>query len=427
MSLAALDFTNLASAAPTLKDSNLQIKTVATGFSQPTSMAFIGPNDILVLEKNTGLVKWVKNGVVLPGSILDVNVATESERGMLGIDVSKVASTTNRFNVYLYYTEAESKDGGNAIANRLYKYQLIIDPRFGPAQGKMFLVSLLLDLPVTPGPNHDGGKVAIGPDSNVYSVIGDLNRETKAQNFGSGPDADGTGGILRVAQDGRMVGTGILGASNPLNKYFAYGVRNSFGLDFDPVSGKLWDSENGPGSNDEINLAEPGFNSGWKDLMGFAPAGFNFNNLVSFGGKGKYSDPEFVWTQPVAPTAIKFQSSGALGSAYVNDMFVGDFNKGRIYNFNLNSARDGLILSGVLADKIANTDSETEQVIFGQGFNGITDLKVGPANGYLYVLSFQDGAIYQVLPKSVAASDQAIDGNPPGNSIDAPSLPDLIG
>ena len=212
-----------------------------------------------------------------------------------------------------------------------------------------------------------------------------------------------------------------------MNKYFAYGVRNRFGLDFDPVSGKLWDSENGPGKGDEINLVDPGFNSGWKDLMGFAPAGFNFNNLVSFGGKGKYSDPEFVWNQTVAPTAIKFQSSSALGSAYVNDMFVGDFNKGRIYNFNLNSARNGLILNGVLGDKIANTDSETAQVIFGQGFNGITDLKIGPLNGYLYVLSFHDGAIYQVLPKNVVASDQAIDGNPPSNSIDLPSLPDLIG
>ena len=60
------------------------------------------------------------------------------------------------------------------------------------------------------------------------------------------------------------MGSGILGASDPLNKYFAYGVRNAFGLDFDPVTNKLWDTENGPSSNDEINLADPGFNrAGW--------------------------------------------------------------------------------------------------------------------------------------------------------------------
>jgi glucose/arabinose dehydrogenase len=386
---------NTAFAAPSIKDSNLQVNTVVTGLSKPTSMAFLGPNDILVLEKDTGIVKRVKNGVILPAALLDLNVATSSERGMLGIDVKRRGSSTTQFDVFLYYTLAD--DSGNAIANRLSKYILTIDSRLGPAQGRMSHVSTLLNLPATPGPNHDGGKVAIDPDANVYTVIGDLNRRTQAQNVETGASPDGTGGILRVTQDGSTVGRGILGSSSPLNKYYAYGVRNSFGLDFDPVSGKLWDSENGAGSNDEINLVDPGFNSGWVDLMGMAPSGFNFNNLVNFGGKGKYSDPEFVWTQTVAPTAIEFLTSSKLGSSYQNDMFVGDFNKGRIYDFNLNSGRTALSLSGDLADKIANTDAETGQVIFGEGFGGVTDLKVGPGDGYLYVLSIGNGAIYKIL------------------------------
>ena len=153
----------------------------------------------------------------------------------------------------------------------------------------------------------------------------------------------GTGGILRVTQDGKTVGSGILGASDPLNKYFAYGVRNAFGLDFDPVTNKLWDTENGPSSSDEINLADPGFHSGWMDLMGVAPAGFNFNNLVNFGGKGIYSDPEFVWTQVVAPNwHSNFSVLVNWDSNYQNDLFVADYNKGRIYDFDLNSARTGL-------------------------------------------------------------------------------------
>ena len=139
---------------------------------------------------------------------------------------------------------------------------LINHPALGPAQGLMVAPRLLLDLPVTPGPNHNGGKVAIGPDRNVYTVLGDLNRQTQAQNFENGPSPDGTSGILRVKQYGKTVGAGILGSTHPLNKYFAYGIRNSFGIDFDPVTGKLWDTENGPESNDEINLVEPGFNSG---------------------------------------------------------------------------------------------------------------------------------------------------------------------
>ena len=194
------------------------------------------------------------------------------------------------------------------------------------------------------------------------------------------------------------MGSGVIGASDPLNKYFAYGVRNAFGLDFDPVTKKLWDTENGPSSNDEVNLADPGFNSGWKDLMGFAPSGFNFNNLVSFGGKGIYSDPEFVWTLCVTPTALKFFPSSKLGPNYQNDLFVADYNNGRIYDFNLNSARTGLALSGSLADNIANTDTEAQEAVFGEGFGGITDLKVGPGDGYLYVLSIGSGAIYKIAP-----------------------------
>lgn len=391
--------------APTVKDTNLKVVTVATGLHSPTGMAFIGPNDILVLEKSTGLIKRVKNGAVLPGSLLDVSVATNSERGLLGIDVAKVQGSATQFNVFLYYTIA-SKDGGSAIANRVYKYNLVIGSNLGPSQGRMTLSALLLNMPATPGPNHDGGKIALGPDSNVYTVIGDLNRQTQAQNFETGPPPDGSGGILRVTQDGKPAGS-IIGSGHPVNKYFAYGVRNSFGLDFDPVTHRLWDTENGPSSNDEINMVDPGFNSGWKDLMGYAPVGFNFNNLANFGGKGKYSNPEFVWTQVVAPTALKFFSSSKLGTKYQNDLFVADFNKGRIYDFNLNSGRTGFSLSGVLSDRDANSDSELQQIIFGEGFGGITDLKVGSGDGYLYVLSIGNGAIYKIIPKPASITSSA--------------------
>ena len=56
---------------------------------------------------------------------------------------------------------------------------------------------------------------------------------------------------------------GIIGLHHPLDKYFAYGLRNSFTIAFDPITGRLWDAENGPEYGDEINLVQPGFNSGW--------------------------------------------------------------------------------------------------------------------------------------------------------------------
>jgi aldose sugar dehydrogenase len=199
--------------------------------------------------------------------------------------------------------------------------------------------------------------------------------------------------------------------------YYAYGIRNTFGIDFDPVTGKLWDTENGPKFGDEINLVEPGFNSGHSKIHGFAKdvttvdsedddessselatAATNpVTDLVNFGGKGQYSDPEFVWTKPLGITALKFLNTDKLGKQYQNTMFIGDVNLGWLYNFKLNPQRTGLLFdnSGPLADKIANSPEEIQETIFGKGFGVITDIQVSPYDGNLYVLTYS-GSIYRI-------------------------------
>jgi glucose/arabinose dehydrogenase len=260
---------------------------------------------------------------------------------------------------------------------------------------------LLLDMPAGPGSKDNGGPIVIGPDNNVYSIVGhvagdgDKGHETKAQNFKRGPDADGTSGIHRVTIDGNIVDSRILGSKESLDTYYAYGIRNTFGMDFDPITSKLWITENGVYSNDEINLVEPGFNGGWKHVTGLAPSNFDYSELVTFNGSGKYSDPEFVWNNTVSPTALLFFNSDKFGPDYKNDIFVGDYEFGRIYHFGLNSERDALILNGSLADKIADNDSELQNIIFGEDFGVPTDLEIGP-DGMLYVSSLRDGAIYRI-------------------------------
>jgi glucose/arabinose dehydrogenase len=390
-------------AQPTvLKDPNLKVELVAQGLRSPTSMAFLGPNDILVLEKESGTVQRIVNGKMLPQPLLQVPVSTASERGMLGIAIAKHSNGPTY--VFLYYTKLGS--GAQRLANVLYRYELVNN------QQQLANPKLLLNLPALPGSNHNGGKVVIGPDNNVYTVIGDLRaHRTQAQNVAGGPPADSTGGILRVTQDGQPVSNPPLGQSTtPLNLYYAYGIRNSFGIGFDPVTKKLWDTENGPKYGDEINLVEPGFNSGWVQVMGiWTPEGaigketagpVNSNpssNLVDFAGKGKYRAPEFIWNKSVAPTALKFFDSTKLGNQYQNDMFVGDYKNGNIYHFKLNQDRTGLVINGTLANKISNTPQDSQPIIFASGFDGgITDLQVGP-DGYLYVLAFA-GSIYRIAP-----------------------------
>jgi aldose sugar dehydrogenase len=379
---------------PYMNDSTLKVEIVFQGLNFPTSMDFLGPNDILVLEKNEGTVQRVVNGTMLEDPLLRVNVSGSAERGLLGMAVSKRNDSTF---VFLYYTESGEKGNINpaakALGNRLYRYELVNNTLIKP--------KLLLDLPATPGPAHNGGRVVIGPDDNVYLVIGDINSvhthtgATMTQNMRDGLPPDGRGGILRVTQDGNVVPNGgILGDKLPLSLYYAYGIRNSFGIAFDPITKKLWDAENGPSFGDEINLVEPGFNSGWGQVQGiWKPNHDNEGNitlhpdgLVDFGGKGRYALPKFIWNQTVGPTALTFINSDKLGPKYKNEILVGDFNQGRIFHLHLNKSRTGFDLDNPLADNIANRNSELKGIILGQGFGGITDLKVGP-DGNLYVLS----------------------------------------
>ena len=386
------------SGGPTFNDPNLKAQAIFSGLHIPTSMAFLGADDFLVVEKKTGNVIRIINGKMQETPLLRVNVAAQVERGLLGIAVQK--STSNRVPTYvfLYYTEA-SNDGA-VVGNRVYRYELsdnnqqLVNPK------------LLMDLPGTPGPggegNHNGGKLVIGPDHNVYAIIGDVgDHRGQAQNVIDGPAFDGTGGILRITQDGHIPPNPPLGTTAPLNIYYAYGIRNSFGLDFDPVTGTLWDTENGPSFGDEINQVKPGFNSGWIKIQGSAKdqlAGKADPNkdLVNLGGKGVYSDPKFVWNPPVAPTALKFLNSSKLGKQYQNTLFVGDVLTGNLYNFKLNGQRNGFILSGTNEEGATKGPGPSQQdgIVSGKGFGLVTDIQVSP-DGYLYILGY-DGTVYKI-------------------------------
>ena len=430
------------SKGPVIKHPNLKAEVLFKGLSYPTGMAFLDQDDILVIEKDTGIVRRILNGTMLQKPLLDVNVATQGHRGMLGIAVSNIPSSsldrgissnnnatqTSNTNitkyVFLYYTAATTVDGEDItegkqpLGNVVYRYEFANDKLVNP--------KLLLSLPASPGPIGNGGKILVGPDdNNVYVTIGGIGingHQTKAQNIQNGKDPDGTSGILVITQDGKeaIKGGSILGSNkDPINKYYAYGMWNSFGIDFDPVTGKLWDTENGVVFGDEINLVEPGFNSGWNKIDGIWLRGYAINEteshlapkqtdniLVDFDGKGKYSLPEFTWFDDVGPTAIKFLSSDKLGKQYENDMFVGDIINGNLYHFELNKQRTELLLSsnGPLADKVVSSydNKKLDEIIFGKGFGGITDMRIGPKDGYLYILTFDktQGTIYRIVPNT---------------------------
>ena len=398
---------------------DMKIERVFKGDFEPSSFAFLDSNRILVLDRDRGIIRMIEDGSVVPEPVLDVSVSTDSWRGLLGIAVyDQDRSINSNPIVFLYYSESPSKDGSDEdkkldeepLGNRVYKYEFINDKLVNP--------KLLLDLPASsPGPRHLGGVLAIGPDNNLYLSTGDGNGafnnayRNKALNQLDGNEPDGRGAILRMTLDGDVVQPVVLGNEFPLNLYYAYGIRNSFGYDWDPITGYLWDTENGPSYGDEMNLVQPGFNSGWETVQGiWKPKGENIgdlvshpDNLVTFNGKGEYSDPEFIWKEIVAPSAIKFLTSDKYTSELKNDLFVGAANTGSVYHFELNDDRKSLKLDGMLKDRIADSwDELSDDVVFAKGLGRVTDIEIGP-DGYMYILSQQrkgeEGAfIHRIVP-----------------------------
>jgi glucose/arabinose dehydrogenase len=461
-----------AEAAPTVVDPDLAVRTAASGLVTPISMAFIGKNDMLVLEKDTGKVQRVVNGVV-QSTVLDLPVNRASERGLLGIALDPYFWVTGK--VFLYWTESSTgADSGELaevplLGNRVDRF-LWNGSTLSFDRNIVKLRAFQADDGQPLRGNHDGGVLRFGPDRKLYVVIGDAGRRGQTQNLVNGPfgpgipddqfggpepdDAHLTGVILRLNDDGtaprsnpffqvgRRMG-GEVGAN--LQKIFAYGLRNSFGMDFDPVSGALWEQENGDDSFTELNLARQGFNSGWVQIMGpperiaqfkaiettvtpvppdpFAATYFGLQqirwlptNIADSPAEAlsrlfllpgaRYSAPEFSWKYEVAPAGIGFLKSRALGPKYRNDLFVAHarvfLEGGALFRFTLTGNRRAIDVDDArLRDRVADNVhkweiTESESLLFGRNFGIGTDVQTGP-NGNLYVVSLTDGVVYEVF------------------------------
>jgi aldose sugar dehydrogenase len=386
-------------AQPSINAPSLTAELVLDGLSSPTSIAFLDENNILLLEKE-GSVRLISNGQLQPEPVLQLaGVESNNERGLLGIEVLDDK-------VLLYVTESGAQVQGvpteGDVRNRVYSYAWDGTSLTNP--------QLLVDLPSGPGTNHQGGKLKIGPDNQLYVIVGEMQREGQLQNIQNGPPPDDTGVILRVNPADGSSSSGnpfSTDPTSPLIKYYAYGIRNSFGIEFDPVTGQLWEAENGEDVFDEINLVQPGFNSGWKQVMGpiAANTGVSESSLVNMPGS-QYADPVFSWSESRGVTDIEFFNSTAFGPNYENGIFVGDITTGTLFYFEPNADRTGIALESdpLLSDLIADSDEEISSVTFGTGFTGITDIETSP-DGNLYILTFDRGAeglgsLYRILPAS---------------------------
>ncbi len=455
---------------PQLLDDDLAVRAAVSGLNQPVSMAFIGEDDMLVLEKASGQVKRVTDGEVR-GVVLDLAVNSASERGLLGIALHPKFRKNGW--VYLFWSESltgvdsAALDEVRLLGNRIDRFEW-------NGEALEFDRSILAfrafqadaDQPLRG--NHDGGPLRFGPDGKLYAIVGDTGRRGQLQNLVDGPfgpgipddafggpepdDAHRTGVIVRLNDDGSApVDNPFFGAGRSMGgevganvqRLYAYGVRNSFGMAFDPRSGDLWEQENGDDSFSELNRVEPGMNGGWVQIMGpvsriaqfkaietdttapqpFTPAGYfglqqvrwpptniadtpeqALSRLFMLPG-AHFSDPELSWKFEVAPGGIGFLDSGALGREYSGDLFMGGARNflegGHLFRIELSGDRravasDDPRLQDGVADNINKWElTESESLLFGRNFGVGTDIHTGP-DGHLYVVSLDHGAIYEI-------------------------------
>lgn len=371
--IASLQAVHHAAAEPIIYDDNLILEIYATGFCcRPTGMEFVGDGDMLVLQKN-GHVMLVSDGQLQSDPVLAVETVPVREMGLLGI------AAAGEY-VYLYYTALHGL--GEPASNRIERYVWDGHSLTNPV--------IIMELPANS--YHNGGAMITGPDGQVYAVIGDTGRYGPLQNkklqdlYPPGiTDYMDTSAILRV---------------DPPGPYLAMGIRNSFGLAFDPVTGIMWATENGDDNHDEINMVRDGFNSGWQAVMGPASED-DIRRMPGYEGY-EYGDPIFTWYNTVAPTGITF-ADFAQTDAYDDSVFVGDCNYGRLYMFQLNPGRDGFVFSTQgLRDKMADEGDSMQEIIAAEGLGCITNIRTGP-DGYVYLASYSHDAIYRIVPAAGTA------------------------
>lgn len=485
---------------PTMLDPNLGVRTAVSGLTTPTAMAFLGDNDFFVIEKNTGRVKRVTDGFVTEVLDLAVNNASERgllgivlhpnfpanpsvylfwsckapppasnpftpsqqrcsttpETGADSASLVEVPLLGNKVDRFTWNGSSLVFDR-NIIQLRSFQHDGAPTP---PNQG---------DESQPPRGNHNGGVIRFGPDGKLYIIFGDQGRRGQMQNLPSGPTPTGGGPVVADDQFGgpqpdnahlsgvilRLNDDGTTPSDNPFRpsgisftpvgieagintqKIFAYGVRNSFGMDFDPISGNLWNQENADDAFDELNLVRPGDNNGWVQIMGpvsriaefkaieTSPPFFGLQqlrwsplNIANTPGEAlsrlfilpgsQYSDPEFSWKFAVAPAGIGFLRGSGLGPEYAGDLFVGaarpNLEGGYLFRFNLTEDRRNIAvndprLADLVADNNAKFDiTESEELLIGRNFGVGTDIQTGP-NGNLYVVSLTNGAVYEIFSR----------------------------
>lgn len=308
-------------ASPAGAAPGVDARPVATGLERPVAFTFGPGRTLWYVEKTTGEIRRYDLDTGRDRLFFTVpRVSGEGERGMLGVALHP--GYPARPFVYVYVTRS--------VAGVLRNQILRIRERDGVAVRRRVIFSS----PASSSPYHNGGRILFGPDGLLYAVVGDAHDAANAQDLG-----EDRGKLLRMRPDGSVPPT------NPFDSLvFAYGLRNSFGFAFDPRTGHLWQTENGPACNDEIDRIRRGANYGWgpsATCEGASPGNTNRDGPDPV-------PPELYFEDTIGITGIAFCEGCGLGRRSDGRAFFGAVNDGRIRRIAFDDRRTSIRRSSIV-------------------------------------------------------------------------------
>jgi len=312
----------------------------------PVAMAFAPDGMLFYNELHTGKIRVVQNGTLLPDPFYQFKVAGQPETGLIGLTLDPNFAQTHY--VYVFYTSVpeDQDNGGPNGPNEVVRLTDV-------ANKGTDLTPILRDLPSAP--IHNSGTLRFGPDGKLFVALGDNDQGSNAQDLGTL-----AGKILRVNPDGSIpTDNPFVGQTGKQPAIWAYGLRNPYSFDFDPLSHGLLATENGPGDNDELDIILKGANYGWP------PTGYKY--------KAGIVDPIAVMNPPIGPTGMTFYTSDQIPD-WKNDWFYCNYHQGQLRRVRLApESRDRVVFEEIVK-------------------NGCS----------LNVATGPDGALYYSSPKSIS-------------------------
>jgi glucose/arabinose dehydrogenase len=380
LSLVAVEV-RAAAATPDLSQVHLALARVASGLANPVALAWRPGDSRLYVAEQPGRVRIVDNGVVKPGSVLTVSVATGGEQGLLGLTFSLDGTK-----LYVDYVDPQSHV-------RVVEYTMSGDTATNPRD------LLSIDHPLA---NHNGGEVTIGPDGYLYIGTGDGGGAGDPGNNAQNVNVL-LGKILRIdpTPSASLPYTippdnPFVGMANHREEIWMYGLRNPWRFSFDRANGDLYIADVGQSAYEEIDYAlagRRGTNWGWNLREGFHP----YNGGAQPPGG---VDPLFEAAHTDGYCAI-------IGGYVYRGAAISNLDGGYVY---------GDLCRGVLSGAVQSGGAVIHQQDFSVGVANLTTFGEDPA-GELYIASL-DGKVYRLVQPTISIGDKAmLEGNTPTRSM----------